>query len=49
MTLIHGETGILSVEYMGQVKAICDDGFGEADATVACTELYGIPDFYTYS
>lgn len=26
-TLIHGANGILSVEYRGEVRSICDDGF----------------------
>jgi hypothetical protein len=26
-TLIQGENGILSVEYRGEVRSICDDGF----------------------
>ena len=26
-TLIHGANGILSVEYRGEIRAICDDGF----------------------
>ena len=27
-TLVHGPTGILSLTYKGETKAICDDGWG---------------------
>ena len=26
-TLIHGADGILSIEYRGEIRSICDDGF----------------------
>ncbi len=39
--LEHSETGILSINYMGENRAICDDGWTDADSTVACNELYG--------
>ncbi len=39
--LIHNErTGILSVVYDDVEGALCDDGFTQEDAEVACFELY---------
>jgi hypothetical protein len=35
----------LSITYNGVAKAICDDGFGDADAGVACMELFADPSF----
>ena len=35
--LVHNaETGILSMTYRGQTRAICDDSFGNEEASVAC-------------
>lgn len=28
-TLIHGSDGILSIEYRGETRSICDDGFSQ--------------------
>ena len=47
-TLVHGATGILSLTYKGETKAICDDGWGETASAIACKELYGNPEFYSY-
>ncbi len=32
---------MLSMRYLGEVRAICDDRFSLVDAQVACRELYG--------
>ena len=46
---MHGETGILSYTYRGETRAMCDDGFRDYSANVACMELYGSPHFVSYS
>ena len=47
--LLHGNTGILSIFHDDEIRSVCDTAFGEADATVACADLYGNPAFYSYT
>ena len=47
-TLVNGATGIPSLTYKGETKAICDDGWGETASAIDCKELYGNPEFYSY-
>jgi hypothetical protein len=39
----------LSINYNGETRALCDTGFTDEDAAIACTELYGSPEFKQYS
>jgi hypothetical protein len=34
-------SGILSINYEGTLRGLCDDNFNDEDASVACRELYG--------
>lgn len=47
-SLVHGTTGVLSLTFRGETRAICDDAWGETDSSVACGELYGNPDFFSF-
>ena len=40
-SLIHGEDGMLLFSYSGSTRYVCDDGFDDNAAKVACYELYG--------
>jgi len=42
-------TGILSLNYQGETRAVCDDHFDETGAQVACLELHGDPTVIEYS
>lgn len=30
-------------------RGVCDDGFSDLDARVACNELYGSPEVFSFS
>jgi hypothetical protein len=35
--------------YSNEQRAVCDDGFDDMDAGVACIELFGSPEVLSYS
>ncbi|KAG2501456.1 hypothetical protein HYH03_001236 [Edaphochlamys debaryana] len=39
-------TGVLMVQHSGEWRPVCDDGFGAAEAHVACGQLLGFPEWY---
>jgi hypothetical protein len=48
--LVHNQlSGVLSITYDKQPKAICSGTFGDDEANVACFELYGDTEFISYS
>ncbi len=47
--LTHNSDGIVSLTYDGQARAVCDTGFTDETAHVICLELYGAPEFHSYS
>ncbi|KAG2501455.1 hypothetical protein HYH03_001235 [Edaphochlamys debaryana] len=38
--------GVLLVQHSGEWRPVCDDGFGAAEAYVACGQLLGFPEWY---
>ena len=46
--LSQSDEGILSILYNEERKSVCDDGFGDEEAAVACFELYGTTDVVSY-
>jgi hypothetical protein len=47
--LEQNNNGILSIVYGGESRALCSHGFDDNSARVACTELYLVPEFLSYS
>ena len=47
--IVHNGKGILSYYKEGKVQGLCAQGFNDKTAKVACYELYGSPDFISYT
>jgi hypothetical protein len=45
----NATTGILSISYEGETRALCAQKFTDNDARVACEELFGKAEFVSYS
>ncbi len=47
--LTHSSKGLLSYTFLGESRAVCDSAFSDADALVACNELYGKPEAHFFT
>jgi hypothetical protein len=47
--LTHNTNGIVSIQYNGEVRSLCSNGFSDNSARVACLELYGDPEVISYT
>ena len=48
-TVNQNSNGVLSITYLGERRSLCDEEFTAQDARTVCTELYGTPDYFSYS